>query len=60
MCCDKFSKHFKSYIGEDAVYNFISRMIEKVNIVLMKKHFNKQLVIIEKDNENFQNQMLDL
>ena len=26
---DKFSKLFKSYLGEDAVYNFISSMIEK-------------------------------
>ena len=24
---DKFSKHFKSYLGENAVYNFISSMI---------------------------------
>ena len=32
---DKFSKPFKSYLGEDAVYNFISSMIEKVNIVVM-------------------------
>ena len=31
---DKFSKPFKSYLGEDAVYNFISSMI-KVNIVVM-------------------------
>ena len=26
---DKFSNPFKSYLGEDAVYNFISSMIEK-------------------------------
>ena len=26
---DKFSKPFKSYLGRDAVYNFINRMIEK-------------------------------
>ena len=26
---DKFSKPFKSYLGEDALYNFISSMIEE-------------------------------
>ena len=26
---DKFSKPFKSYLGENAVYNFISSMIEE-------------------------------
>ena len=26
---DKFSKPFKSFLGENAVYNFISSMIEK-------------------------------
>ena len=36
VCVDhKFSKPFKSYLGKDAFYNFISSMIEKVNIVVM-------------------------
>ena len=26
---DKFSKPFKTYLGEDAVYNFINSMIEE-------------------------------
>ena len=26
---DKFSKHFKTYLGKDVVYNFISCMIEE-------------------------------
>ena len=26
---DKFSKPFKSYLGEDAVYNFINSMIRE-------------------------------
>ena len=26
---DKFSESFKSYLGEDGVYNFISNMIEQ-------------------------------
>ena len=32
---DKFSKPFKSYLGQDAVYNFISSMIEESNIARM-------------------------
>ena len=35
---DKFSKPFKTYLGEDAVYNFINNMIKK-------------LVVTKKDNE---------
>ena len=43
---DKFSKPFKSYLGEDAVYNFINSMIEESKYCtdMMKKHFNKKLV----------------
>ena len=54
---DKFSKSFKSYLGKDAVYNFISSMIEESNYCsdVMKKHFNKELVITKKDNEDFEN-----
>ena len=58
---DKFSRPFKSHLGEDAVYNFISSMVEeskywskKVNIVL-KKNFKKELVITKEDNESFEN-----
>ena len=42
---DKFSNSFKSYIGKDAVYNFI-RIIIKENkhySDLMKRHFSKNL-----------------
>ena len=44
---DRFSKHFKSYFGKDAVYNFISTIIveSKYCSDVMKKHFNKELVI---------------
>ena len=40
---DKFNKTFKSYLGEDAVYNFISSMTEESKYYsnVMKKHFNK-------------------
>ena len=52
---DKFSKSFKSYLGEDAVYNFISSMIEESKYCsgVMKKHFNKELVITKESNEDF-------
>ena len=54
---DKFSKPFKSYLGEDAAYNFISSVIEESKYYsdVMKKHFNKELVMTEKDNEDFEN-----
>ena len=52
---DKFSNPFKSYLGEDAVYNFISSMIKESKYCsdVMKKHFNKELVMAKKDNEDF-------
>ena len=53
---DKFSKPFKSYLGKDAVYNFVSSMIEESKYCsdVMKKHFDKELVITKKDNEDFE------
>ena len=46
---DKFSKLFKSYLGQDAVYNFISSMIEESEYCsdVMKRHFNKEPVLIK-------------
>ena len=40
---DKLIKPFKSYLREDAGYNFISSMIEESKYCrdVMKKHFNK-------------------
>ena len=54
---DKFSKPIKSYFGKDAAYNFISSMIEesKYSSDVMKKHFNKELVMTKEDNEDFEN-----
>ena len=47
----------KTYIGKDAVYNFINNMIEESKYCskMMKKHFNKKLVMTKEDNENFKN-----
>ena len=44
---DKFSKPFKKYFGEDAVYNFISSMFEESIYCneVMKKHLNNELVM---------------
>ena len=54
---DKFSKPSKSYLGEDAVCNFISSMIKgsKYCSDMMKKHFIKELVMTEKDAQDFEN-----
>ena len=42
---DKFSKLFKTYLGEDAVYNFINSIIEESEYCseVIKKYFNKNL-----------------
>ena len=57
VCVGKFSKPFKTYFGKDAVYNFINSMIEQSKCCcdVVKKHFNKEPVITEKDNEDFKN-----
>ena len=54
---DKFSKPFKSYLAEDAVYNFIPSMTKESKYCtdVMKKYFNKELVITKTDNEDFEN-----
>ena len=54
---DKLSKPIKSYLGKDAVYNFISSMIEESKYCseVMKKHFNKEPVMTKKDSEDFEN-----
>ena len=51
---DKFNKSFKSYLGEDAVYNFVNNMIEESKHCtdIMK---NKELVMTKKGNEDFEN-----
>ena len=58
VCVDgKFSKPFKSYLGENAVYNFISSIIEESKYCsdVMKKHFNKGPVMTKTYNEDFEN-----
>ena len=50
---DKFSNPFKSYLGEDAVYNFIDSILEESKYCsdMIKKHFNQKLVITKKDEK---------
>ena len=48
---DKLSQSLKSCSGQDAVYNFIDIMIKESKYCsnVMKKHFNKELVMTKKD-----------
>ena len=55
-----FSKPFEIYLSKDAVENFISSMIEESKYCsdVMKKHFNKEILMTiedNEDNENFKN-----
>ena len=54
---DKFSKTFKSYLGEHAVCNFIINMVEQSKCCseVMKKHFNKELLMTKKYDNDFKN-----
>ena len=56
---DKFSKSFKTYLGEDAVYNFINSMIEasKYCSEMIKTYLNKELVMTKEDNKNSKNSL---
>ena len=55
VCVD--DKPFKTYVDEDAVYNFINIIIEESKHCsdVMKKYFNKELVMTKKCNKNFKN-----
>ena len=51
VCVDnKFSKPFKSYLGEDAVFNSNNSMINEIKYCrdVMKIHFNKKIVMAKK------------
>ena len=57
VCCydDKYSKYTCIYRGENAVYKFMEKMLEDVKYckTVIKKHFNKPLVMTEVDEQNF-------
>ena len=49
---DKFSMPFKTSLGKDIVCNFINSMIRESKYFsdVIKKHFNKELVMTKEDN----------
>ena len=57
VCCydDKYSKYARIYRGENAVYKFMEKMLEEVEYckAVIKKHFNKPLVMTEVDEQHF-------
>ena len=57
VCCydDKYSKQTRIYRGENAVYKFMEKMLEEVEYckTIIKKHFNKPLVMTEVDEQHF-------
>ena len=57
VCCydDKYSKYTRIYRGENAVYKFMEKMLEEAEYckAVIKKHFNKPLVMTEVDEQNF-------
>ena len=57
VCCydDKYSKYTCIYKGENAVYKFMEKMLEEVKYckTVIKKHFNKPLVLTEVEEQNF-------
>ena len=57
VCCydDKYSKYTRIYRGENAVYKFMEKMLEEVEYckAVIKKHFNKPLVMTEVDKQCF-------
>ena len=57
VCCydDKYSKYTCIYRGRNAVYKFMEKMLEEVKCckTVIKKHFNKPLVMAEVDKQCF-------
>ena len=57
VCCydDKYSKDICIYRGENAVHKFMEKMLEEVKYckAVIKKHFNKPLVMTEDDEQCF-------
>ena len=57
ICCydDKYCKYTCIYRDENAVYKFMEKMLEEVEYckAVIKKHFNKPLVMIEVDEQHF-------
>ena len=58
VCCydDKYTKPIQIYRGEKAVYKFMENILEEVKYCkkVMKKHFNKPLIMTELDEQEFE------
>ena len=52
---ERYSKPIQTYWGENAVYKFMEKMLEKVEYckAVIKKRFNKPLVMTEDDERRF-------
>ena len=46
-----------AYLDEDAFYNFTNSVVEETKFCseVMKKHFNKKLVMTKEDDKDFEN-----
>ena len=57
VCCyrERYSKPIQTYRGENVVYKFMEKMLEEVEYckAVIKKHFNKPLVMTEDDELRF-------
>ena len=57
VCCydEKYSKPIQTYQGENTVNKYMEKMLEEVKYckAVVKKHFNKPLVMTENDEQRF-------
>ena len=56
MCYDRFTKPILVYRGENATYEFIKAILKEYKYCkkVMNKHFNKNLIMSEKEEHLFQ------
>ena len=54
---DKYSKPFKSYLGQDTVYNSINTIIEETKYCtdMIKKPFSTELMMTNEETEDLEN-----
>ena len=52
---DKCSIPFKTYLHKEGVYNFVKNIVKESKYCsdVIKRHFNKELVMTKEENENF-------
>ena len=54
---DKYSKPYKGYRGENAVYKLIENLLEEQKEIkkIIKQNFNKEMIISKKEQNDFKN-----